>query len=100
DWRIFVNAGVTVAEGLDVALLDAGRYEETLEICELGTVSVYGVSEFLYGMQRCRVLALLSLGRYDEALANAKLLFNVAPTANTPEALELLVTCIQIARPG
>jgi hypothetical protein len=81
--------------------LKVKRYEELLGLCKMGIFRM--AHERTYhagGLQRMRVMCLLSLGRNEEALSHAKLYFNMCVTAETAEAVRLLVRCLAAARPG
>ena len=50
-------------------------------------------------LQTCRVQALLQLGRPQEALSEARALYNLAPMAGVAEAIELVSQCLAAAYP-
>jgi hypothetical protein len=81
--------------------LKVRRYEQLLPLCKLGIFRM--AHERTYhasGLQRMRVLCLLGLGRKTEALSHAKLYYNMCVTAETAEAVKLLIRCLREAHPG
>jgi hypothetical protein len=80
--------------------LKVGRYAELLPLCKLGIFRM--ANERAYhasGLQRMRALCLLGLGRKQEALSHAKLYYNMCVTAETAEAVRLLIRCLREAHP-
>jgi hypothetical protein len=58
-----------------------------------------GTTEFVEQLQEYRIEALLALGRHDDALANAKVLYNVASMKGTARAMTVFCQCLELARP-
>jgi len=99
DWKVTVSATMAVRYQIGHALLEAQRFEECLDICRLAINYMAGTTEFVEQLQEYRIEALLALGRHDDALANAKVLYNVASMKGTARAMRVFCQCLELARP-
>jgi hypothetical protein len=79
------------------SLLDAGLYEEVLQLTERATPlhasNMAAVSDY----QEARVRALLALGENERALSEAKSAFNVATQKTAHRAIELTIAALEAA---
>ncbi|MGD0541827.1 MAG: hypothetical protein ABSB33_09950, partial [Tepidisphaeraceae bacterium] len=85
------------------SLMQSGRNQEAADLAfeavitrpESGTETDY-VGEFM----KCRMNALLNLGKSDEAQQAAKGYYNVCDLSATPDAIELVGTCLAETHPN
>ncbi len=80
-------------------LLEAGRYDTVAELTQAAICASPAELSTVVMLQTTRVNALLKSGRAEEALANAKSLFNVTSSDGTEKALALIAECLSAARP-
>lgn len=81
------------------AMIAGGRYEEAAELALTGILFQPQNTTNVQAFQDARVRALLTAGKKQEALSNAKSLFNVAPMNNTADAMLLVAECLRANDP-
>lgn len=81
------------------ALMTGKHYDEALDLAWFGIVSHPHDPRLLESLQQTRIKALLASGKTDEALQNAKSLFNTCSMSGTSEAILLVAECLNAARP-
>ena len=82
------------------ALMESHRYDEVLDLTHQGRLQFAWDLVCLQRLQSARVKALLILGRNEEALVEAKALFNVCYVGgSTTYAIGLLDECLTAAHP-
>ena len=81
------------------AMIAGGLHDEAAELALAGLLAVPHNTGAACAFQDLRTRALLAGGKNQEALANAKSLFNVATMDKTGEAVQLLCQCLLAAHP-
>lgn len=81
------------------ALLTNKHYDEALDLANYAIFAVPHDARSVETFQQAKVKSLLAAGKTEEALSNAKSLFNVATMAGTSEAILLVAECLNAARP-
>ncbi len=79
------------------ALLSAGHTDEALRLAQTALLAAPQDTYAVAALLRQRIGLLLQLNHNDEALAQAKSLFNVCPPQDTEAALLLLAQCLNAA---
>jgi tetratricopeptide (TPR) repeat protein len=82
------------------ALIASAHYQEANQLALDSILAAPWQSGVVEDLQTLRVQALLSMGQYQQSLANAKSLFNVASLSGTEHALLLVAQSIKLAHPG
>ena len=80
-------------------LLAGKHYAEALDLAQFAISTLPHDARLVEAAQQMKVRALLATGKGEEALQNAKSLFNVATMAGTSESILLLAESINVARP-
>jgi tetratricopeptide (TPR) repeat protein len=81
------------------AMMAGGRYDDAAELALKGILIQPQSTQGVPALQEFRVRALLAAGKKQEALSNAKSLFNVAPMDRTADAMLLVAECVRAADP-
>lgn len=77
-------------------LLETKHYQEVLDLSPKAILNLAADMGAVEQVQRARVQALIALGKPEQALANAKGLYNVATMKGTAEAIMLVVQCLNL----
>lgn len=81
------------------AMIAGGRYEDAAELALAAILFQPQKTQNVQAFQDARVRALLAAGKKQEALSNAKSLFNVAPMNSTADAMLLVAECLRANDP-
>jgi len=81
------------------AMAKAGLHDEVVEFTMQAVLRAPADCSQLQTLHRPRIQALLALKREEEALAEAKSLYNVSDMKGTSEALLLIAQCMKAAHP-
>jgi tetratricopeptide (TPR) repeat protein len=81
------------------ALLKAGLNQEAADFAMQAILTAPQEAGMLEGLHKQRIKALLALNRPEEALAEAKSLYNVCTMKGTGDALTLVAQCLQAVHP-
>lgn len=80
-------------------LLKQGRFAEALDIAAASVLAAASDANVVEDAQTLKVRALLGLGKSEQALAEAKSLYNVSTMKGTTKAIVLVCDCLKAARP-
>ena len=81
------------------SIFAAGHHDELAQLARKSIVAFPAQTELVENMQAALVRALLAAGKSDEAVVEAKALYNVATLRGTAEAIQLLSEALRAAYP-